>query len=260
MSHRRDQKEAAREQRLAAEREEAQRAQRAKQLRRLGIVLAAIAVAAVLVVVLAGGSDDSGGGGGDGSELAGVAESREMLEGIPQSGTVLGDPDAPVTLTEFADLQCPFCRDYALNVLPVVIQDHVRDGDLKLDLRLLRFIGPDSDRGARAAQAAAEQDKMWDFVDLWYRNQGTEGTGYADDAFIGSLATSAGLPEDDILGGIQSPDTEEPIVQAETEAQAAGINTTPSFTVTKGDGEPEVLEVQQLTPEAFEAALKPYLG
>ena len=259
MSHRREQKEAASEERLAAERVEDLRAQRATQIKRLGIVLAVIAAAAVAIVFLAGGSDDPAGGGGDGA-VAGVTESREMLDGIPQSGTTLGDPDAPVTLTEFADPQCPFCRDYALNVLPVVIQDHVRNGDIKLELRLLRFIGPDSDRGARAAHAAAEQDKMWDFVDLWYRNQGTEGTGYADDDFIGSLATAAGLPRDEILGGIQSPDTEAPIVTAETEAQAAGISSTPSFTVTKGDGEPEVLQVSDLTPEAFEAALKPYLG
>jgi protein-disulfide isomerase len=258
MSHRKEQKEAARAQRLEAERAEAARTARATRVKRLAIGLGVLAVAAVVVILVLGGSDDGDGGGGDGA-VAGVTESREMLDGIPQSGSTLGDPDAPVTLTEFADLQCPFCRDYALNVLPQVIQDYVRPGDLKLDLQLLRFIGPDSDRGARAAVAASRQDKMWDFVDLWYRNQGQEGTGYATDDFIRDIAAAAGLPAQEILDGIQSSENEGPITDAETAASAAGIDSTPSFVVTDANGDEQRLEVGELSYEAFKAALEPHL-
>jgi protein-disulfide isomerase len=259
MSHRKEQKEAARAQRLEAERSEAAKAARAARVKRLAIALGALAVAAVvLILVLGGDSDDGGGGGGDGA-VAGVTESREMLEGVPQSGSTLGDPDAPVTLTEFADLQCPFCRDYALQVLPQVIQEHVRTGDLKLELQLLRFIGPDSDRGARAAVAAGEQDKMWDFVDLWYRNQGTENTSYAKDDFIRDIAAGAGLPAQEILDGIQSAENEGPITEAETAASEERINSTPSFVVTDADGEEHRLEVTELSYEAFRTALEPHL-
>ena len=96
----------------------------------------------------------------------------------------LGQPDAPATLIEFADLQCPFCAEYTTGALPTVIQDYVRSGRLKMQLRLLRFIGPDSERGAEVAAAATLQDKGWDFSDLFFRNQGQENSGYATDAFL----------------------------------------------------------------------------
>ena len=101
-----------------------------------------------------------------------------------------GDPKAPVVLTEFADLQCPFCRDYALNVLPQIIERYVRTGRLRLELRLRAFLGADSDVAGRAAQAAATRDRMWNFVDLFYRNQGTENTGYVTDAEPGPEVAS----------------------------------------------------------------------
>jgi protein-disulfide isomerase len=259
MSHRKEQKDAARAQRLEAERAEAVRAARATRVKRLAIALGALAVAAVVLILVLGGDSENGGGDGGDATVAGVTESRAMLEGVPQSGSTLGDPDAPVTLTEFADLQCPFCAQYATQVLPRIVEEHVRAGEIKLDLQLLRFIGPDSDRGARAAVAASEQDKMWDFVDLWYRNQGEEGSGYATDEFIGDIATAAGLPAQEILDGIQDPANEGPITDAENAAGAAGIDSTPSFTVTGRNGEEQRLEVEGLTYEAIQAALEPYL-
>jgi protein-disulfide isomerase len=255
MSHRKEQKEAARQARVAAEREAAAKAGRTRLIR-LGGALAVIAVAAVAVVLLLGGDD----GGEDTGGLQGVTDSRAMLEGVPQDGTSLGDPDAPVVLTEFADLQCPFCRDYAVNVLPQVIEQYVRPGRVRLELRLLRFIGPDSDRGARAAVIASRQDKMWDFVDLWYRNQGPEGSGYGDDEFIGNLAKAAGVPEQQALDGISAQDTEEPLSEAAQEASAAGINSTPSFLVTRDGKDSEPLELKELTFDALKQALDPLLG
>jgi protein-disulfide isomerase len=259
VSHRREQKAAAREARLGAEREAASRDTRRRRLTWLGAALAAIAVAAVLIIVLAGGGDD-GGGGDSAAGVQGATDSRAMLAGIQQDGASLGDPDAPVVLTEFADLQCPFCRDYALNVLPRVIEKYVRRGDLRLELRLLRFIGPDSDRGARAAVVASRQDKMWDFVDLFYRNQGKEGTGYADDSFIRDIAQAAGVPPQEAIDGISAADTEAPIAEAEQQATAAGIQSTPSFTVNREGEEPKRIELTQITAEAMDQALEPYLG
>jgi protein-disulfide isomerase len=56
--------------------------------------------------------------------------------GIPQDGTALGSASAPATPTEYADLQCPFCADYARDVLPAVVERYVRTGRLRLELRL----------------------------------------------------------------------------------------------------------------------------
>ena len=234
---------------------------RARVIRLIAALAIVLIAAVVLVVAAGGGDDDSGGGGtaGTAEEATGVELSREMLEGVPQSGTSLGDPDAPVVVTEFADLQCPFCAEYATNALPRVIQDHVRNGDVRLELRLLRFIGPDSERGARAAHHAATEDRMWDFVDLWYRNQGPEGTGYADDDYIRSLAEGAGIDADGAVQAANGTGFKRELEQAEADMEAAGLDSTPSFTVSVDGGPPEVLPLADLTGEAFAEAIAPYL-
>jgi protein-disulfide isomerase len=130
---------------------------------------------------------------------------------------------------------------------------------MALELRLLRFIGPDSDRGARAAVVAGRHDRMWHFVDLFYRNQGPEGSGYADDDFIRSLASASNVPPDEAIDGISSESTEQPLAEAEQQASEAGISSTPSFLIAREGEDPEPLEVSDLTFEAFQQALAPYL-
>jgi protein-disulfide isomerase len=95
-----------------------------------------------------------------------------------------------VKVTEFADLQCPFCRESALTQLPSIVKQYVRPGTVSMSFQSLAFIGPDSVSAARVAQAAAGQDKLWNFVDLMYRNQGKENTGYATDAYLHRLAAA----------------------------------------------------------------------
>jgi protein-disulfide isomerase len=258
MSHRQQQKAEAREQRLAAEREEAARAARRKRLGILGAVAAVAAVAVVVLALVAGGDDGTGGEDGGAGAATGT-ETSQLLDGIPQEGSRLGDPDAPVVLTEFADLQCPFCAQYSNEVLPQLVEEYVRTGQMRMEMRLLRFIGPDSDRAARVASYAGEQDRLWHFVDVFFRNQGPEGTGYATDEFLSSIAEAAGLDGDAAVEAIQTPETERLITQSEQEAQAAGISSTPTFTVQRGDGEARQLDVQELTFEAFQQALEPEL-
>src|SRR3982751_5830497 len=74
----------------------------------------------------------------------GAAATAALIGGIPQKGVTLGRADAPVTIVEFADPQCPFCKDYTLNEMPAVVQKYVRTGKAKMELRYLTFIGPDS--------------------------------------------------------------------------------------------------------------------
>ena len=118
--------------------------------RRLGLLGGALAVALVVVVIAivisqGDGDEESARPAGGGTPQTGETERvRRGLEGIPQQGVTLGEADAPATLIEFADLQCPFCAQYATQALPTVLDRYVRSGRLKLQLRLLAFLGPDS--------------------------------------------------------------------------------------------------------------------
>src|SRR5436190_9410660 len=111
-----------------------------------------------------------------------------IFSGIPQQGIVLGRPSAPVTMTEFADLQCPVCREYTARVLPALVRDYVRAGKVKMVFRDVAFLGDDSVTAGRAAAAAGAQRKLWQFVDAFYAEQGDENSGYVTDDFVRSIA------------------------------------------------------------------------
>jgi protein-disulfide isomerase len=259
MTTREERRDQARAEREARERTAQRAAQRRRRLQQLGAV---VGVAAIVVVglILLGHKPNEPSTAGSGGAVVGAADMRAMLAGVPQKGTSLGDPKAPLVLTEFADLQCPFCRAYTLNVMPQIIDRYVRTKKLRLELRLRRLLGPDSDVAARAAQAAARRDRMWDFVDVFYRNQGDEKTGYVTDAFLSRIATAAGLPAKLVLDGSRSPALEKPVQDAEAEASAAGLSGTPTFVIGPQAGTGRVLNVPRLDIDAFAAAIDPELA
>jgi len=224
-------------------------AQRQKQL--IAIAVFAVIVVVVAIVVSQSGGDDSGSEGSTASQIA----------DLPQEGTVLGEPDAPATLIEFGDLQCPFCRDFAVDVLPSVITDRVETGELAIDFQAIAILGPDSETAARMAYAVGEQGHYWEFVDLFYENQGTENSGYVTEEFLADIAGQIeGVDVDQALADLESPEVEDALAEADDRARELGIESTPSFAVAQGDADPEPLELQSLDPEAFGAQLDGALG
>jgi protein-disulfide isomerase len=222
---------------------------RAPMALRLGVLAAVAVVLVVLAVVLAGGA------AGDDADNTSPAAAKSALAGIPQSGIALGSPDAPVTLVEFADLQCPFCAEYHHDVFPELLERYVRTGQVRLELRLLRFLGPDSDRLARVAAAASTENRMWQFVGLAYQRQGAENSGYATEDFINSLVTDAGLG--DLDAGAEA---DQLVRRGENAARTAGIDSTPSFLIGPTGGPLERFQPSDLTPDAFVPRIEEELG
>jgi protein-disulfide isomerase len=216
--------------------------------------LVAVAVVAVAVVLLAGGGDDDKTASNTGGKVAGLAETKELLDGIPQQGATLGKKDAPVTLVEFADLQCPFCREFALSTYPVIVNDYVREGKVRIEFRTLTFIGPDSEKGARAAAAAGEQDREAEFTQLWYFNQGPENSGYATQEFIDKLWKAAGVDVAQAKKFLDSQKSLEPVDAAQRDAEKFGVVSTPTFLIGETGKELTKFDVNLDDPDAFKAA------
>jgi len=252
VSSRADQRAQAREQRRAGE-----AAARAARKRRLAVLGGAAALAAVVVVVLVivGGGSDSGGPPGKGEAASGAAETQALFQGIPQRGTILGDPRAGATMLAYADLQCPFCRDYALNVLPALVDRYVRPGKLRMDLREIPLIGPDSVTASAWALAAARQNRLYQFADLFYRNQGQENSGYVTDAFLSKIASGAGMNVARARNYARSRDVRQRLVRTSDAARAAGVSGTPTFFVGRRGGNLQELRVASLAVGAFTRAL-----
>jgi hypothetical protein len=166
------------------------RRQRLLQLAAGGVFLAIIVVVVVIVVVSSSGGDDAGT-----PEPAVEGEISKLLDGIPQEEMLLGDANAPVKIYEFGDLQCPFCKANAEEVTPEVIETAVRKGEANITFRQYIIIGPESIPAGEAALASGAQGRGWNFVELFYRNQGEENSGYVTEAFIESIGKSAGIPD-----------------------------------------------------------------
>lgn len=186
--------------------------------------------------------------------------SSPLLQGIPQDGAVLGRPDAPVTLVEYADLQCPYCAEWALGTFPQLVRDYVRSGKLRVEFRGLAFIGPDSDIALRAALAAGRQDRLWNVVELLYSNQGVENSGWVSEELIDRVAGSVpGLDQDRFDADRGLAALSAAMVKAEGQAQAAGVRGTPAFELGPTGSAPKPLQVTSLAPDQFAAAIEALL-
>ncbi len=219
-----------------------------------GLAAVVVIVAAVLILVSSGDNANENAAPAANAPLRGVKETNAMLKGIPQDGNALGKKNAPVTMIEYADYQCPFCRDYALETMPILINDYVRSGKLRLEFEPLTFIGPDSETAARAGVAAGQQNLEWNYTHLFFFNQGEERSGFVTDAFIDKLYGGAGVNAAKANAYRKTPAAAVPIAEASANAQKYGVASTPSFVVGPTGGPYTKLEVEISNPDAFKAA------
>ena len=235
--------------RREAERAEAARETRRRRVWRLGgvVVLAAAAVIVAAAVSSSSGSPEPAPDTG--------ARAAALFSGIPERDGVLGDPDAPLTLTEFVDLQCPFCARVATTTLPTLVDDYVRTGKVKLEARTLHFLGPDSTVAAQVAAGAERQGKLWPFLEVFYANQGQENSGYATDEFLRRVATAAGVDADEALAQAGGAFAQRRLDRAQDEARELGVDSTPTLVVSGNGREPHVLDADPLDPRSVSAAL-----
>ncbi|MEW6582987.1 MAG: thioredoxin domain-containing protein [Actinomycetota bacterium] len=197
-------------------------------------VAAALAVAGVLIALSARGGTD--GDAGRSIDPALVAEVTAAVGGVPQSGATLGRPSAPVVVTEYADLQCPFCAQAAATIVPDVVRRYVRPGVARLEFAPLAFIGGDSTRGAHAAVAAGSQDRLWQYVELLYRLQGEENAGWLDDDLVDAAARALDLDVAAFDAALHAGSTQAALDEAARTATTDGVSSTPAFVVTGPKG------------------------
>jgi len=263
MSSRTEQKRRLRLEREQRDRERASAERRNQRLKLLGAVLAA-AAAVVIVAIVASGGGSSNSVSKTG-KVADAAQVNARFKGIPQKGLVLGNPNAPVTFVEFADLKCPICREYTLSAFPALVSKYVRTGQVKMQLELQHFVGDqngDSERAARMALAAGPQNKLWNFADLFYYNQQDETTTYVNDVFLRRLASAIpGLDVDKALAGRDKPIITQQLKQASNEFDTAGFTGTPSFAIGKTGGTLSPLNPSSFTDvSAFSGPIDKLLG
>jgi protein-disulfide isomerase len=234
MASRTKQKEEARARRLAEERARAESQRRNRRLQMIvGIVVGAVAVIAVAIAVSSGGGSSTGlKTGTQQSQLTGQV--NQLLAGIPQSGTTLGSKRAPVTMTYYGDFECPVCQSFTLTGgWPQLVSSDVRAGKVKVVFRAFQSATPSGQTfltQQAAALAAGKQNLFWDYMELFYHQQGTEGTNYATDSYLTKLAQEVpGLTLQQWQSARSDPSLASQVQADEAAGRAQGVNATPTL-------------------------------
>ena len=108
----------------------------------------------------------------DGSTLAQPKTGQEVFARLAKDGPFKGNSKAPVTLIEFSDFQCSFCRKFWQTTLPVIEKKYIETGKVKFVYRHFAILGRQSVESALAAECAAEQGKFWEYHDKLFSNAG----------------------------------------------------------------------------------------
>jgi protein-disulfide isomerase len=144
------------------------------------------------------------------------------------SGPLLGSASAPVTVTEFSDFQCGFCKRFWAETLPKLKEDYINTGKARFAYRHFAILGKHSEQAALASECASEQGKFWEYHDQLFKNQG--GLAFTE-AKLKQYATGIGLNVG-VFGTCLGTGKHKEKVEGETAAAAnLGGRGTPFFIV-----------------------------
>jgi protein-disulfide isomerase len=152
---------------------------------------------------------------------------------ISKENAILGATDAPVTVVEFTDYQCPFCKRFILSTFPLLKRDFIDTGKVRWIVRDLPLgFHPNAYKAAQAAHCAGDQGKFWEMRDTLFRNNANLGIeqlpGYARDIGLDGDAFDACLSSDRHQAQIE---------QDSQDADRIRITGTPSFVIGKTAGD-----------------------
>lgn len=186
-----------------------------------GVVIAGVVIAIVVI---------STRGGGNGGTVD--------LGAYNASGKTLGDPKtAKVHVIEFADFQCPYCKQAAVNILPQLEKNYVNTGQVTLEYKHYLVVdrnasGKESHLAAYAVECANDQNKFWDYYQILFNNQKGENEGDFTVPKLEALAGGlSGIDQERFNTCLESQQFKAVVDGDQKEGDARNITGTPTFFV-----------------------------
>ncbi len=207
-----------------------------------GIIFGGLAAAIIVVAVityLANGNDSS---------LSTETQRKYGTVDTTTGSPILGSVNAPITIVEFGDYQCPQCDRWYLNVRPDVEKNYVETGKVNLVFVDLAFYGPDSKKAAQATYCAEEQGKYWEFHGMLYENQGSINGGWASPQNLKRFASALNLDTELFNDCLDSNKYQKRVDNNIQVAKRNGASGTPTFIIVSSSGEQEKIEGAQPFP------------
>ncbi len=162
---------------------------------------------------------------------ASAAQQDLMATLIPKVRHFKGDPNAPVTIIEFADFQCPFCGRHATITGPQIDQQYIQTHKVRLGFWNFAFLGPESNWAAEAAECAADQGKFWEYHDKLFNSQAGENQGAFNKDNLKKFAAEIGLDTSTFNDCLDSGRYVQRIRDDSNAASALGVRSTPTFVI-----------------------------
>ena len=209
----------------------------------VSIIAAAVLICgAILFSVFYRGGFSNGGNNGANAGAGVQAPSATVasLMAIGPRDAALGNANAPVTIIEYGDYQCPFCTRYFSQIQPLIKSQYLDTGKAKMIFRDFPFIGPESTAAANAAECAEDQGKFWEYHDALYSAKigdenknptGAENDGFFTRAEFLTLANQVGLAAQSFTSCLDGNQHANDVAAEKSAAVAAGIGSTPTTIV-----------------------------
>lgn len=195
------------------------------------ILIAAVLISGSIIYLVKSGSvQPKSPAVADQGVAAPVANTADISK-ISDRDAILGDPNAPVTIVEYADFQCPYCGKFFTDAEPLIREQYVKTNKVKLIYRDFAFLGPESTASAEAAECAKDQGKFWTYHDALYNTEiadGKEGNGNLNRSLFLSLAKNLKLDIDSFTSCIDSNKYADVVTKSVSDAQSFGVNSTPA--------------------------------
>lgn len=216
-------------------------ATRLRTARYLNVALGAAVVFLLIVVFAMRGSDDPSdrlAAGSRSDDSVAVDDGAGSTTAVDRSFAdadhpfVIGDPDAPVVLNEWIDMRCPFCALFNNETLPILMDEYVEAGLVRIEVHAVSFFGEQSTAGAVALRAAADQGRFEEYMNVLYAAAPDKGhPDHGRDVLLG-FARDAGVPDLDAFEArLDDDELSTAVHTATSEAQRLGVQAVPFFVV-----------------------------
>ena len=156
---------------------------------------------------------------------------------VSNGSSILGNPNAPITLVEFGDYQCHYCNVFFESIEEDIIKNYIETGKVKMIFKDYNIIGPDSVRASQGAHCANEQGLFWEYHDILYTNWTGENNGWASGTNLANFAQEINLNMNKWTECMMEQKHSQTILNSNDDAKALGLTGTPAFFIINSNGD-----------------------
>ena len=155
---------------------------------------------------------------------------------VSNGSSILGNPNAPITLVEFGDYQCHYCNVFFESIEEDIIKNYVETGKVKIIFKDYNIIGPDSVKASLGAHCAKEQGLFWEYHDILYSNWTGENNGWASGTNLANFAQEIDLNMNKWSECMIQQKHSQTILNSNDDAKTLGLTGTPAFFIINSEG------------------------